>query len=44
MQGTFSTKQVADLALKHRLPAATNVHSFTEAGGLMSYGYRREAG
>ena len=40
MQGTFSTKEVADLALKHRLPAATNVRSFTEAGGLMSYGYQ----
>ena len=43
MQGTFSTKQVADLALKHRLPAATNVRSFTEAGGLMSYGYQGAA-
>ena len=40
MQGTFSTKQVADLALKHRLPAATNVRSFTDAGGLLSYGYQ----
>jgi putative tryptophan/tyrosine transport system substrate-binding protein len=43
MQGTFSTKQVADLALNHRLPAATNVRSFTEAGGLMSYGYQGAA-
>jgi putative tryptophan/tyrosine transport system substrate-binding protein len=43
MQGTFSTKQIADLALKHRLPAATNVRSFTEAGGLISYGYQGAA-
>src|SRR4029077_7127534 len=42
-QGTFSTRQVADLALKHRLPAATNVRSFTEAGGLMSYGFQGHA-
>jgi putative ABC transport system substrate-binding protein len=37
--GVFSTKQVADLALKHRLASATNFRSFAEAGGLMSYGY-----
>jgi len=43
MQGTFATKQVADLALKHRLPSATSVHSFTQAGGLMSYGYQAAA-
>src|SRR5262249_2365648 len=28
VQGTFSTKQVADLALKHRLVSATNFRSF----------------
>ena len=39
MQATFSTKHVADLALKHRLAASTNQRSFAEAGGLMSYGY-----
>ena len=39
VSATFSTKQVADLALKHRLAAATNQRSFPEAGGLMSYGY-----
>ena len=39
MQATFSTKHVADLVLKHRLPASTNQRSFAEAGGLMSYGY-----
>jgi putative ABC transport system substrate-binding protein len=37
--GVFSTKQVADLALKHRLASATNFRAFAEAGGLMSYGY-----
>jgi putative ABC transport system substrate-binding protein len=39
MQATFSTKHVADLALKHRLAASTNQPAFAEAGGLMSYGY-----
>jgi putative ABC transport system substrate-binding protein len=29
---------VADLALKHRLPAIFSVHQYAEAGGLMSYG------
>jgi putative ABC transport system substrate-binding protein len=42
-QGTFSTKRVADLAIKHRLAAATNFRSFAEAGGLMSYGYQNAA-
>jgi putative tryptophan/tyrosine transport system substrate-binding protein len=40
MDGSFSTRHVADLALKHRLPAATTPRSFAEAGGLMSYGYQ----
>jgi putative ABC transport system substrate-binding protein len=35
-QGTFSTRQVADLALKHRLPLVTIFRSFTEAGALMT--------
>jgi putative tryptophan/tyrosine transport system substrate-binding protein len=43
VQATFSTKHVADLALKHRLAAATNFRSFAEAGGLMSYGYQTTA-
>lgn len=30
--------RVADLALKHRLPAIFSVHQYAEAGGLMSYG------
>ena len=32
------TKQIADLALKHRLPAIFVSHDFVEVGGLMSYG------
>jgi putative ABC transport system substrate-binding protein len=42
-------KQIADLALKYRLPAATGVKEYAEAGLLMSYGvsftdlYRRSA-
>jgi putative tryptophan/tyrosine transport system substrate-binding protein len=43
LQGPFSTKQVADLALKHRLASATNFRSFPEVGGLMSYGYEGRA-
>jgi len=38
IQGSLSTKRVADLALKHRLPAASLSRSFTDVGGLMSYG------
>jgi putative ABC transport system substrate-binding protein len=47
--GTLATKQVADLAFEHRLPAASGSNSFAEVGGLMSYGadepvlYRRAA-
>jgi putative ABC transport system substrate-binding protein len=37
IQGSLSTKNVAELALKNRLPAATVPRSFTEVGGLMSY-------
>ena len=47
----FSTyrKQIADLAIKHRLPAISSRDDFVTAGGLMSYGperleqYRRAA-
>ena len=35
----LSTKNVAELALKNRLPAATVPRSFTEVGGLMSYSF-----
>ena len=42
-------KQIAELALKHRLPAVSGIKEFTDAGLLMSYGanfpdsYRRAA-
>ena len=39
IQGSLSTKNVAELALKYRLPAATVPRSFTEVGGLMSYSF-----
>jgi putative tryptophan/tyrosine transport system substrate-binding protein len=39
IQGSLSTKRVADLALQHRLPAASVPRSFANAGGLMSYGW-----
>jgi putative tryptophan/tyrosine transport system substrate-binding protein len=38
VQASLSTKNVAELALKHSLPAATQTRSFAEVGGLMSYG------
>jgi putative ABC transport system substrate-binding protein len=38
LQGSFSTKNVAELALKHRLPAASVPRAFAEMGGMMSYG------
>jgi putative ABC transport system substrate-binding protein len=38
IQGSLSTKRIADLALEHRLPAASTTRSFVDAGGLMSYG------
>ena len=38
IQGSLSTRNVAELALKRRLPAATFTRSFAEVGGLMSYG------
>jgi putative ABC transport system substrate-binding protein len=34
----LSTKRVADLALEHRVPAASTTRAFVDAGGLMSYG------
>jgi putative ABC transport system substrate-binding protein len=38
VHGSLSTKNVAELALKYDLPAATQTRSFAEVGGLMSYG------
>ena len=38
VQGSLSSKNVAELALKHRMPAATVPRSFADAGGLLSYG------
>jgi putative ABC transport system substrate-binding protein len=38
VHGSLSTKNVAELALKHGLPAATQTRSFADVGGLMSYG------
>ena len=39
VQGSLSRRDVAELALKYRLPAATVPRSFAEVGGLMSYGF-----
>ena len=38
IQGSLSTKRIADLSLEHRLPAASTTRGFVDAGGLMSYG------
>jgi putative tryptophan/tyrosine transport system substrate-binding protein len=38
VQGIFFSKTVADLALKYRLPSASVLRQFAQAGGLMSYG------
>ena len=38
VQGSLASKNTAELALKHGLPAATVPRSFAEIGGLMSYG------
>jgi putative tryptophan/tyrosine transport system substrate-binding protein len=38
IQGSLSTKRIADLALEYRLPAASTTRAFVDAGGLMSYG------
>src|SRR4051794_19966863 len=37
-QASLPTKRMVDLALKHRLPAATIIRAFADIGGLMSYG------
>ena len=38
IQGSLSTRRLADLAREHRLPAASSTRAFVDAGGLMSYG------
>ena len=38
VQGSLTTKDVAELALKHGLPTATQTRRFAEVGGLISYG------
>lgn len=38
VQGSLATKDVADLALKHGLPAGAQTRSFPEVGGMISYG------
>ena len=38
VQGIFFSKTIADLALQHRLPAASVVRAFAQVGGLMAYG------
>ncbi|MBR1143554.1 ABC transporter substrate-binding protein [Bradyrhizobium sp. AUGA SZCCT0431] len=37
-QASLPTKRMVELALAHRLPAATIIRGFAETGGLMSYG------
>jgi putative ABC transport system substrate-binding protein len=37
-QASLPTQRVAELAIAHRLPAATTIRAFAEAGGLMAYG------
>lgn len=36
IQGSLSTKRIVDLAIAHRLPAASTTRSFADVGGLMS--------
>jgi putative ABC transport system substrate-binding protein len=38
IQGSLSTKRIADFASQRRLPAASSTRAFVDAGGLMSYG------
>jgi putative tryptophan/tyrosine transport system substrate-binding protein len=38
-QASLPAKRAADLAIAHRLPAATIIRAFAEVGGLMSYSY-----
>jgi putative ABC transport system substrate-binding protein len=38
MQGSLPSRIVSEMAMKHRLPAASFTRSFAEVGGLVSYG------
>ena len=38
VQGSLALKPVTDLAIKHRLPAASTARAFVDIGGLMSFG------
>ena len=38
VHASLPPKNIADLALKYRLPAATSIRQFVEAAGLVSYG------
>ena len=38
VQGSLSIRPVTDLAVKHRLPAASTARAFAEIGGLMAFG------
>jgi putative ABC transport system substrate-binding protein len=38
VQGIFFSRTVADLAIAYRLPSASVLRQFAQAGGLMSYG------
>src|SRR5262252_942673 len=38
VQGSLVTKALADMAMKHRLPAASSTRSIVEVGGLMAFG------
>jgi putative ABC transport system substrate-binding protein len=38
VQGIFFPRTIAELAIKHRLPAASVIRQFAQAGGLISYG------
>ena len=38
VQGSLSMKTVTDLAVRHRIPAASTARAFAEIGGLLSFG------
>jgi putative ABC transport system substrate-binding protein len=50
VQGIFFSQTITELALKYRLPTASVLRQFAQAGGLISYGadireiFRRSAG